>query len=170
MTPYSQKTLEIPAIDRPEPTAHPLSMSNQVHGTCVEIAGHGVLLRGPSGCGKSDLALRLIDGGATLVADDRVDLTIEDHTLMASSPANIRGMIEVRGVGLARLPALARAPLAMVIDLVDHEAVDRLPAPAVCSLLGIDVRRLCLAPRSASTAAKVRIAVGAVTTNRLVTP
>ena len=48
-----------------------------VHGTCVELFGLGVLLRGPSGCGKSDLALRLIDDGARLVADDQVVLTEE---------------------------------------------------------------------------------------------
>ena len=34
-------------------------------------SGTGVVLLGPSGTGKSDLALRLIDGGARLVADDR---------------------------------------------------------------------------------------------------
>ena len=52
-----------------------------VHGTCiafplVEEAGvaAAVLLRGLSGIGKSDLALRLIDDGAQLVADDQVDL------------------------------------------------------------------------------------------------
>jgi len=144
-------------------------MLNQVYGTCIEIAGHGVLLRGPSGCGKSDLAVRLIDRGAHLVADDRVDLTIEDNTLIASSPANIHGMIEVRGIGLARLPARDRARLAMVIDLVDHDTVERLPEPAVCSLLGVDLPCLSLAPHTASTAAKVRIAVDAVDNNGLVT-
>ena len=51
---------------------------SQVHATCIEVDGMGVLLRGPSGSGKSDLALRLIDGGARLVADDRTDLAVED--------------------------------------------------------------------------------------------
>ena len=32
----------------------------------------GVLIDGPSGSGKSDLALRALDGGWMLVADDRV--------------------------------------------------------------------------------------------------
>ena len=145
-------------------------MENQVHGSCVEIAGTGVLLRGPSGSGKSDLALRLIDGGARLVADDRVDLMIEDAGLVASAPVALSGMIEVRGVGLARLPAIARARIGMVIDLVDHDAVERLPDPAVCTLLGIDVRQLRLAAHSASAAAKVRLAVDAVGENSLVAP
>jgi HPr kinase/phosphorylase len=145
-------------------------MSNQVHGTCVEINGHGVLLRGPPGSGKSDLALRLIDGGAGLVADDRVDLTTEGVTLVARAPANIHGMIEVRGVGLVRLPALDSARIAMVVDLVDDEAVDRLPEPVVCTLMGIDVRCLSLASHATSAAAKVRIAINAVDSNSLVAP
>ncbi|HEX3418624.1 MAG TPA: serine/threonine protein kinase, partial [Stellaceae bacterium] len=45
-----------------------------VHATAIAIDGRAVLLRGPSGAGKSDLALRLIDGGARLVADDQVEL------------------------------------------------------------------------------------------------
>ncbi len=145
-------------------------MGKQVHGSCVEIAGTGVLLRGPSGSGKSDLALRLIDGGARLVADDRVDLMIEDAGLMASAPRVLSGMIEVRGVGLARLPSIARARIGMVIDLVDDDAVERLPEPAVCRLLGVDVRHIRLAAHRASAAAKVRLAVDAVSRDSLVAP
>ncbi|RME65602.1 MAG: aldolase, partial [Alphaproteobacteria bacterium] len=46
----------------------------RVHGTCVAIDGAGVLILGPSGAGKSDFALRLIDEGAVLVADDYTDV------------------------------------------------------------------------------------------------
>ena len=58
-----------------------------VHATCVALDGAGVLLRGPSGSGKSDLALRLIDGGARLVADDQVALSAEAGRLVARAPA-----------------------------------------------------------------------------------
>ena len=51
-----------------------VNKSEQIHATCIALDGRGVLLRGPSGSGKSDMALRLIDAGAELVADDRVDL------------------------------------------------------------------------------------------------
>ena len=40
-----------------------------VHASCVQIGDAGVLLRGASASGKSDLALRLIDAGARMVAD-----------------------------------------------------------------------------------------------------
>ena len=44
--------------------------ARQIHATAVAIGGVAVLLRGPSGSGKSDLALRLIQAGAVLVADE----------------------------------------------------------------------------------------------------
>ena len=44
-----------------------------VHATCVVVEGVGLLLRGPSGSGKSDLALRLIELGWRLVADEPGD-------------------------------------------------------------------------------------------------
>ncbi|MEC8388619.1 MAG: hypothetical protein VX098_10900, partial [Pseudomonadota bacterium] len=59
----------------------------RVHGTCVAIDGAGVLLRGPSGSGKSDLALRLIDGGATLVGDDQLELSRVNDRLVARAPS-----------------------------------------------------------------------------------
>ena len=67
-------------------------------GRSVSPAGGGalsgslaVLLRGSSGAGKSDLALRLIDQGACLVADDQTELRLADGELLASAPQTIRG-------------------------------------------------------------------------------
>lgn len=134
-----------------------------VHGTCVAIAGRGVLLRGPSGSGKSDLALRLIDGGALLVADDQTRLELDGEVLLARPPAAIAGMIEVRGLGLVRLPHLERAPLDLVIDLVSPSEVERLPEANALELLGLPVHHLYLAPFEASAAAKVRLAMRAST-------
>jgi serine kinase of HPr protein (carbohydrate metabolism regulator) len=82
--------------------------------TCVAIEGRALLIEGPPGSGKSSLALALIDRGATLVGDDGVLLETRDGRLWALPPTNIAGLLEIRNVGLATLPAQA-APVALVL-------------------------------------------------------
>ena len=115
--------------------------------------------RGPSGCGKSDLALRLIDAGARLVADDRTDLAISDGRVFASAPVELSGLIEVRGVGIVSMAALKKTPLALAVDLVGGGDVERMPEPASVDILGLSIPLLHLAPFEASAAAKVRAAL-----------
>lgn len=136
----------------------------QVHASCVVIGATGVLLRGPSGSGKSDLALRLIDGGARLVADDRVDLERDPDSggLLAAAPRALAGLIEVRGLGIVRLPAVARARLGLVVDLCAAAAVPRLPEPRRCAYLGLTLPLLAVAPFETSAAAKLRLAARAL--------
>ena len=117
-----------------------------------------MLLRGPSGAGKSDLALRLIDGGGELVADDQVLCQAEGGALFASAPAAISGLIEVRGFGLMRLQYLPRTQLVLVADLIAPAQVERLPGPAICVIEGIELPRLGVAPFEASAPAKLRMA------------
>ncbi len=138
----------------------------QVHGTAVEVDGVGVLLLGPSGSGKSDLALRLIDGGARLVADDRTNVVAKEGRLEAFPPREIKGLLEVRGVGLLAVESLVQGRLwthlGLAIELVAAERVERLPEPAGWECLGVTVPCLALAPFEASAAAKVRLAVRGV--------
>lgn len=129
-----------------------------VHGTAVAIEGSAVLLRGPSGAGKSDLALRLIDGGASLLADDQTLLRRRGETVLARAPAPIRGLIEVRGLGLLRLDPSDEVPLSLLVDLVAPEAVERLPQTRRETLLGLSLPVIALAPFEASAAAKLRLA------------
>jgi HPr kinase/phosphorylase len=136
----------------------------RVHGTSVALAGTGVLLRGPSGAGKSDLALRLIEAGARLVADDQVELHPgPDGRLIMRPPEPLAGLLEVRGLGLLRFDHLAQAPLALVVDLVDEQAVERMPEALSVELAGSRVPLIRLSPWEASAAAKVRLAVGVAT-------
>ena len=102
-------------------------MKVNLHASCIAIGGKAVLLLGPSGAGKSDLALRLIDEGAKLVADDRTDLVLTRGRWVASAPATIAGLIEVRGLGIITLPALKCAPLVLAARLTPN--VPRLPEP-----------------------------------------
>ena len=116
---------------------------------------------GPSGSGKSDLALRLIDGGARLVADDRVAIVANGQTLIASAPDQISGLLEVRGVGIIALDAAPMAALSLVVELVTPDQVERLPEAAIWQCLGIDLPMIRLAPFEPSTPAKLRLAVSA---------
>src|SRR5690349_23777295 len=96
----------------------------QIHGSCASRTGEGVLLTGPPGAGKSDLLLRLLSRGFDLVADDRVE--IADG--VARPARDLAGLLEVSGLGIVRLPHVASARLALVVELGDHAA--RLPEPA----------------------------------------
>ncbi|MBB4286331.1 HPr kinase/phosphatase C-terminal domain-containing protein [Roseospira goensis] len=151
--------------------SHPFT----VHGTCVALPEGGVLLRGGAGSGKSDLALRLMESGdARLVADDRVILERDDESglLYASTPAPLRGLMEVRGIGVIPLDTsrwVANAPLIAVVDMAPLPgAVPRTPSAATCDPLAdanrhsdhvpTRVRRFVVWPFEVSAPAKVRLA------------
>ncbi|RMD86747.1 MAG: hypothetical protein D6807_09185 [Alphaproteobacteria bacterium] len=128
-----------------------------VHASCVAIAGRAVLIRGPSGSGKSDLALRLIDHGAELVADDFVELRAEKARVLATSPERLAGLIEVRGLGLVRMPCCRQAALALVVDLSPPDEVRRLPDQESERICGVDVPHLALVAHEVSAPAKIRL-------------
>lgn len=134
-----------------------------LHATAVAIDGRAVLLRGASGSGKSDLALRLIDAGARLVADDQSELCREGDSIIVRAPATIAGLIEVRGIGIMRLEALAEAPVALIVDLVASEEIERLPARLSEAVLGLTLPLIRVTPFDASAAAKLRLALRAFT-------
>ena len=131
----------------------------RVYGTSVAVGGEGILLRGPSGSGKSDLALRLIDGGGRLVSADQTELRLEGATIEMSAPAALLGLIEVRGLGIVRVPHVARAPLCLVADLQAENAIERMPEPRFCTLEGLVFPLVELYPFAASAAAKLRLAL-----------
>ena len=102
-------------------------MTVNIHASCVAIGGKGVLLLGDSGAGKSALALRLIDGGAKLVADDRCDLFSRAGKLQARAPASIAGLMEMRGIGIVAMPHAKDAPVMLAVRLGKNR--QRLPKP-----------------------------------------
>lgn len=130
-----------------------------VHGTAVRWRGRGILLRGPSGIGKSDLALRLIERGALLVADDLVRIEPGADGRAVARPAGEPGLIELRGQGIFRQPALARAILDLCLDLVEREglAAERLPAPAFATLGDCRLPLHRLDPLAASATARIAV-------------
>ncbi|MFC3050362.1 HPr kinase/phosphorylase [Kordiimonas pumila] len=132
------------------------------HGTVVDIAGKGVFLRGPSGCGKSDIALRLIDRGASFVADDQILLESRKRGLLATAPQSIRGYLEVRGIGIVSMPVTGGSYIHLVVDLVDLGNVPRLPDTEMIDLCGVKVPRLHLNAFEASAPLKIELAVSDV--------
>jgi serine kinase of HPr protein (carbohydrate metabolism regulator) len=133
--------------------------SETIHASCVAIAGRAVLIEGRSGSGKSDLALRLIDRGAALVSDDYTLVRNVDGRLIASAPATITGMMEVRGVGLVDMPALAEASVGLLVSL--NLPVARLPEdePATRTIAGGAVPVVPLAAFEASAPIKAELAL-----------
>jgi serine kinase of HPr protein (carbohydrate metabolism regulator) len=130
-----------------------------LHASCVIWQGIGVLLRGPSGIGKSDLALRLIEGGAVLVADDRVLVERDGDQLLASPPDNLAGLLEVRGLGILRFPYQVKAPIRLLVHLVEIAEMERLPESATEEILGISLPLRTLSAREPSAPVKVRLAM-----------
>ncbi len=140
-----------------------------VHATSVALRQgkiwRAVLLRGPSGSGKSDLALRLIETGARLIADDQTALAREGKAVIARAPASIAGLIEARGVGIVRLgrdQLVRRAPVVLLVDLTQPQRIERLPEPGREILHGAELPVLALAPFEASACAKLRLALAQI--------
>lgn len=119
-----------------------------------------MLFRGPAGAGKSDLVLRLIGRGWHLVADDQVML---EGTEVSAPPA-LRGMLEIRGLGIfTALPVAENAQLRLVVDLAAQADVPRLPEPAFWQGPADAVPRITLHAFEDSACDKVIYALGAAT-------
>ena len=128
-----------------------------IHAGCIAIGGRGVLIAGRSGSGKSDLALRLIDRGATLVSDDYTTVTRRGDRLYGAPPETIAGRIEVRGVGLLVMPHAAEAPLCLHVALGAEP--ERLPEPASVAFAGLSLPSLRLAGLEPSAPIKLEAAL-----------
>lgn len=134
-----------------------------VHASAVQVEGRGVLIRGASGSGKSSLALALLFGSppAALIADDRVVLAVASGRLIASAPAELAGLIEVRGFGIVRRPCVASAAIDLVAELLPAAECPRLPgeSEAFAEVAGVALRRIYIAVGAPDAAARVRAAI-----------
>jgi HPr kinase/phosphorylase len=148
-----------------------------LHATCLDIDGKGVLIQGRPGAGKSDLALRLIDQpgrgvasdaqrAAHLVADDQVLVWRQDGKLLASPPERLRGLIEIRGLGIIKIPYCPETTLRLIVNLsLDNaEAGPRLPEATdmMGKILETSLPSIALDAKTASAPARVRAALDAL--------
>ena len=89
-----------------------------------------------------------------LVADDRVEV---EHGI-ARPPPRLAGLLEVRGLGILRLPHVPSARLALAVELA--AVTPRLPAPATHAELGLPL--VAVDARSPSAAQRVALALDCV--------
>jgi serine kinase of HPr protein (carbohydrate metabolism regulator) len=124
----------------------------------VDKVWRGALIRGMSGSGKSDLALRALDAGWRLVADDRTLVWTSGGELYGRAPAPISGLLEARGVGVVPVTVLGFVRLSLVVDATQGP-VERIPEPEEVSVLDVRLPRLQFDLRYASTLAKIGLAL-----------
>ena len=134
------------------------------HGTAVQVNGKGILLRGASGSGKSSIAMRLLDecrlSNTTgfLIADDRICVEQKNNALFVSAPDNLRGLMEIRGLGIVAMKCIKQAKLDLVVDLVPEEFFERYPQQGIqsTSLSGMELLRIHIEERNPDAAAIIR--------------
>ena len=134
-------------------------MRTNIHASCVSLQRKGVLLLGDSGAGKSDMTLCLIElCQAKLIADDRVDLSLQNNQIKASCPQNLAGLLEVRGVGIVKYPYQKQTTIKLVVQLTD-EPLERMPEKQFYNLGKIKVPLLRINPFENSAPLKVKAAL-----------
>ncbi|HKT86667.1 MAG TPA: HPr kinase/phosphatase C-terminal domain-containing protein [Novosphingobium sp.] len=126
--------------------------------SCVAIGGRGMLIEGPTGSGKSGLALSLIDRGARFVGDDGILLHEQDGRLIARPHPRIRGLLEVRNLGLLRFPCLDETPIAILVRL-DESAPRYIEGPESIEIEGIALPMVRLWPHGGPLAIKAQLAL-----------
>jgi serine kinase of HPr protein (carbohydrate metabolism regulator) len=140
-----------------------VSATAPIHATAVacRVGGHwrAVLLTGPSGAGKSDLALRLIDRGWRLVADDYAEVWASGEAVFATAPGRIVGRIEARGVGVVDSAPRWIARIALVVAC-GQTPPERMPEPATTRIAGLELPLLALDIRPASAVQILTLALG----------
>ncbi|MEW4466818.1 HPr kinase/phosphatase C-terminal domain-containing protein [Parasphingorhabdus sp. JC815] len=126
------------------------------HASGVAINGAGILITGPSGSGKSDLALRLIDRGATLISDDYVELSRDDDHLCMEAPVSIAGKIEVRSLGIFNCEHVSNIPLRLQVKL--KAKTERYPMDSRTeTIMKMSIPTISLNPVEASAPIKVEM-------------
>src|ERR1051325_826738 len=141
-----------------DPPSGPRISAETLHASTVATNGHAVVIMGPSGAGKSDLALRLLDRGFTLVSDDRTLVRRDGDRLIASSPPNIAGKLEIRGIGIVDMETVNNLPVALFVELTSE--IQRLPDEnRERPVLGVRIPLISIDAMTASAPSKVALAL-----------
>lgn len=128
----------------------------RIHSTSVVIDDNGVLILGDSGSGKSDLALRLIDNGATLISDDISICRKNSNNIYLYCPPEIKGLLEVREIGIITVPFVERIKLRLVVNLKSNNN-ERFPKESSFRILGIKIPIINIEGKNSSAVAKIKV-------------
>ncbi len=158
-----------------------LAPSVSLHGSLVDIHGSGVLILGASGIGKSETSLSLVRHGHALVGDDLILIKCLYGDALVGEAANheMRGLIELRGVGLVNLIRLfgsscfrERGQIEIVITLKswDEAGGERPPnlEDHTYRILGVDLPHVVIPVASGrDVASLIEVAVQEVRSKKL---
>ncbi len=131
--------------------------SKILHASLVVLDGKGILITGKSGCGKSDLAFRLIEEKkAILVADDVVRVFQKNGILYGECSEKLAGLLEIRGVGIAKYNYLKSSAIRLVVNLKnDVSEIERLPIDKQNVILGVEIPAIDLYAKECSAPNKI---------------
>jgi serine kinase of HPr protein (carbohydrate metabolism regulator) len=113
------------------------------HATAIALGAFGVLIEGPSGSGKTSLALAAIEHMrgkglfASLVADDQCLIETANNRVIASCPPQLTGLVEMRGLGIVKHPNITSTVIDIVIRMVEHNQIERMPEAETTTIAGL---------------------------------
>ncbi|HZP78405.1 MAG TPA: serine kinase [Pseudolabrys sp.] len=127
-----------------------------IHASAVLIGAKAVLIRGPAGSGKSRLVWQILEAAqsgalpfARLVGDDRLHLEAHHGRLLVRPAPALAGLLEMRGLGIRKMPHESVAAVSVVVDLAAADA-ERLPVAEASgtTIDGVRLPRLAFAAGS----------------------
>lgn len=129
------------------------STPETIHASAALVGARAVLVRGPSGSGKSSFIVALLRAAqsgifpfAKLVADDRALVSVASGRLIVRPAEALKGLVEVRGLGILRAPYEPAAVVGCVVDLgADSKRLPQQPERETV-IDGVRLARLAVAP------------------------
>lgn len=141
-----------------------------LHGTLVSHNGVGCLLLGAPGTGKSRLGVEIMAFGGRVVADDLVVLRLMSGMLMGGPPKELMGIVEMRGVGLNKIPdTVSQHVVHMVIELNTDLNIP-VPTSNTREFEGVELPYFVLPPHPYTSALYVAAVMRAVLDKRILPP
>jgi len=101
-----------------------------------------------------------------------VTLTIgPDDKLWASAPEPLKGLLEIRGIGIVKVTASEPVVTGLLVTLIPAEEIERLPSDEISQtdFFGVAVPSIMIDPAVRSAPARIRAAVLALEDGKLKT-